>query len=121
MEPITLKILNEFGDSVGITLDDIEIVEGGANGADKLGQKFARIFKLENTTFIPLWDKLGKSAGHISISNMASYAAEAEYKILIAFWNGKSKGTESMINVAKRKGLKVFVVDTTTFEIEELN
>lgn len=29
---------------------------------------------------------------------------------LIAFWDTKSKGTKSMINLAKKKGLQVFVV-----------
>ena len=30
---------------------------------------------------------------------------------LIAFWDGKSRGTAHMINFAKRKGLDVYVVD----------
>lgn len=30
--------------------------------------------------------------------------------ILIAFWDGESKGTGHMINLAKKHGLKVFVV-----------
>ena len=29
---------------------------------------------------------------------------------LIAFWNGKSRGTQNMIQLAKQKGLKVKVV-----------
>ena len=37
---------------------------------------------------------------------MADYA---DY--LIAFWDGKSKGTSLMINLAKEKGLKVRVVN----------
>lgn len=28
---------------------------------------------------------------------------------LIAFWDRKSKGTKNMINLAKKKGLQVFV------------
>jgi hypothetical protein len=29
---------------------------------------------------------------------------------LIAFWDGKSRGTKSMIEIARRKGLQVAVV-----------
>jgi hypothetical protein len=38
------------------------------------------------------WNKFGKSAGHVRNQAMADYA-----DILLAFWDGKSTGTKSMI------------------------
>ena len=42
---------------------------------------------------------------------MAKYALEDEGgAILLAFWDGKSKGTENMIEIAKRLGIIVWMV-----------
>jgi len=45
---------------------------------------------------------LGKAAGFIRNAEMAEYA-----DALIAFWDGRSKGTKHMIDLAKKHGLKV--------------
>ena len=84
---------------------DIEIVSGTANGADKLGERFAAKNNYSVKKFPADWDKFGKSAGHIRNAEMAKYA-----DALISFWDRKSKGTESMINLAKRNKLKVRVI-----------
>jgi len=51
------------------------------------------------------WNKFGKAAGPKRNKEMA-IAADA----LIAFWDGKSRGTKNMIELAKQKGLKVKVI-----------
>ena len=81
-----------------------EIVSGGApNGADSLGEKFAKEKGFHIKVFKANW-KYGRAAGPIRNKEMAQYA---DY--LIAFWDGKSKGTKSMINLAKSFELKVSV------------
>ena len=52
------------------------------------------------------WKKYGKSAGYVRNSEMAEVAES-----LIAFWDGKSRGTKNMIDIAKNKGLKVRIVN----------
>ena len=43
---------------------------------------------------------------------MAQYAAKSDdLGVLIAFWDGKSRGTKMMINIAKKNNLKVFVIN----------
>ena len=84
---------------------NVEVVSGTANGADKLGEQFARFMGYPIKTFIPNWDELGKTAGIIRNVNMAEYA-----DALIAFWDKSSKGTENMINEANKRNLKVKVV-----------
>ena len=84
---------------------EIEIVSGTANGADKLGEKYAKEKGYPIKQFPADWDKYGKSAGYKRNEEMAKYA-----DALIAFWDGKSKGTKHMIDLAKRYELKVKVV-----------
>lgn len=50
------------------------------------------------------WGKYGKSAGVLRNKQMAEYADG-----LIAFWDGKSRGTANMIETAKGLGLRVRV------------
>lgn len=51
------------------------------------------------------WKRYGRAAGMIRNQQMAWYATH-----LIAFWDGQSSGTRSMIEMAKRDGLEVRVV-----------
>ena len=90
--------------------DNIEIVVGGAEGADKLGEKLAKEIGLNYKVFNADWNGLGKNAGFIRNAEMAKYASENDYEgILIAFWNGTSRGTKHMIDLAKENGLEVFI------------
>jgi len=82
-----------------------EIVSGMAKGADLLGEKYATENNYPITKFPADWDKYGKSAGYKRNSQMADYADG-----LIAFWDGKSKGTKSMIDLAKNKGIEIRIV-----------
>lgn len=85
---------------------EIEIVSGTANGADKLGEKYANEKGYPIKQFRPDWDGLGKSAGFKRNEDMAKYA-----DALIAFWDGSSKGTKHMIDLAKKHGLKIKVIN----------
>jgi hypothetical protein len=81
---------------------DIEIVSGTAMGADKLGERYAQERGFKIARFPAEWDKHGKAAGFIRNEEMAKYS-----NALIAFWDGSSKGTEHMINLAEKHGLKI--------------
>ena len=95
-----------------IMLPDLtRIVSGGARGADTLGERFANEMGLEISRFIPDWDSLGKRAGYVRNAEMAKFAVEDDNDgMLIAFWDGQSRGTKHMIDLAKRYGLEVHVV-----------
>ncbi len=82
------------------------IVSGHAHGADTLGERFAKEQGLTVELHPAKWKTLGKAAGIIRNAEMAR-ASDA----LIAFWDGKSRGTAHMISFAKRRGLEVSVVD----------
>lgn len=86
-------------------LDDIEIVGGGAKGTDTLGEWWAEKRGLPFKLFSADWQRLGKSAGYQRNEKMAQYATH-----LVAFWDGKSRGTEHMIARARSLSLEIRVV-----------
>lgn len=81
-----------------------EVVSGGANGIDKLAIEYAIRNEINCTVWPAKWKVWGRQAGYRRNDFMAGYASQ-----LIAIWDGKSKGTKMMIDLAKKKGLKVFV------------
>lgn len=92
-------------------LDKIRIVSGTARGADQLGEQYAKIAGYEVSRFPADWDGLGKKAGYVRNAEMAKFAvADENYGVLVAFWDGKSKGTKHMINLAEKNGLEVHIV-----------
>jgi len=80
------------------------IISGHAKGVDELGEKYAAINNIPLDIFPANWNLFGKSAGIIRNREMARHA-----DTLIAIWDGTSKGTKHMIDVADEKGLKVFI------------
>ena len=86
--------------------EDVEILSGVAKGADTLAVKFAEELEYKLVKYPADWNGKGKSAGILRNIEMANNA-----DVLIAFWDGKSKGTEHMINTAKRLGLNTTVVN----------
>ena len=92
-------------------LNNIEIISGTAKGADTLGEQFAFNYGIKVKRFPANWNAYGKSAGYIRNEQMAKYAvSDGSYGVLIAFWDGKSKGTKHMIDIAKKQGLTFIVV-----------
>lgn len=83
------KALQNFSD------DDIIVVCGEAKGADSLGKQLAMEMGWEVHSFPADWETYGKRAGHIRNRAMAQNA-----DALIAFWDGKSRGTKGMIEFA---------------------
>lgn len=96
-----------------ISKDRITIISGCARGADSLGIKFAEDFQLPIEKFPAQWDKFGNKAGYLRNQEMAKFATSDENSagVLIAFWDGKSKGTNHMINIAKKAKLEVMIID----------
>ena len=82
--------------------EDITVVCGQARGADTLGEQYAKEHGYAVSYFPADWDRYGKSAGYIRNAEMAKNA-----DALVAFWNGQSRGTMHMVEIAKRQGLRV--------------
>jgi len=85
--------------------EDIEIVSGGARGADKFGEVYAQREGFGLQVFPADWHRYGKRAGMVRNELMAKYGTH-----LVAFWDGESAGTRNMIELGRKHGLVVKVV-----------
>lgn len=85
---------------------NIVIVSGTARGADSLGERYAKERGYKISRHPADWNTYGRRAGYLRNAEMANVA-----DALIAFWDGKSPGTKSMIKLAEDKGLMVRVVN----------
>lgn len=86
--------------------DEVIIISGTARGADMLGEKFAQQHGILVRQFPADWARYGKQAGMKRNTLMAHNA-----KILVAFWDGKSKGTKHMIDTATIIGLETHIIE----------
>lgn len=105
------KIFNETMKNLRINAErsDIEIISGHARGADRMGEIFAKENNIRLKIFPAQWDKYGKSAGYRRNDQMLQYALQ-EHAIVIAFWDGTSRGTKHMIDTSRRIGAEVHVI-----------
>lgn len=87
---------------------EIIIVSGGCNGADMIGELYAKENNFIIERYPAQWNKYGKKAGSIRNKTMAGVA-----DFIICFWDDKSNGTRSMIQCAKtcHKPLKVHLIN----------
>ena len=104
------------GSRQGIIYDDVlkametcpwtptEIVSGKARGVDTMGEQWAKENGIPIKEFPADWDKWGRRAGYLRNTAMADYA-----DALVCVWDGKSKGSRHMINIAEEKGLKIHI------------
>ena len=76
--------------------DADEIVSGGARGVDTLSAEYAKQNGIKLTEFLPEYDKYGKGAPLVRNKQIVNYSDK-----IIAFWDGKSRGTAYTINYAK--------------------
>ena len=93
---LMLAIEDFFPDSGGVSRIS-EVVSGAAKGADSLGARYARECGLKLTEHLPNWDLYGKRAGFIRNELIIKDA-----DMVLAFWDGLSKGTGNSLSIAKR-------------------
>ena len=86
--------------------DEITIICGKAKGADALGERYANERGYAVYAYPADWHRYGKSAGFIRNQEMALNA-----DALVAFWDGQSRGTKNMIELAQRHQLKLRVIN----------
>lgn len=84
-----------------------QIVSGGAAGADTLGEKYSDENDIDLVIMRADWDTHGRAAGPIRNRKMAEYA-----EVLIAVWDGQSRGTKNMIEEMNKLKKPVFIIWT---------
>lgn len=97
---LIVETLNEYVDKITC------VVSGGAIGADMMGERWAKEYNKETKIFLPDWQKYGKSAGYIRNVDIISNS-----DIVVAFWDGKSKGTQHSIKIAGKEKKQTIIVN----------
>jgi len=99
---------------------EIEIITGGADGADTLAERYATEHHLVLTVFPADWTNLSAPDAVIRMRRDGTqYDARAGLRrnlkivaacdVLIAFWDGSSTGTRHSIKYARKEGKTVYV------------
>ena len=82
------------------------IVSGGARGVDTIAEEVAKQHGLELTVFPADWKTYGKKAGFLRNTTIIE-----ESDIVLAIWDGASRGTMDSVKKAKALGKPCRVVD----------
>lgn len=87
--------------------DTDEIVSGGAKGIDTCARNFAIKNGLKLTELRPEYNKYGRGAPLKRNETIVNYA-----DMVLAFWDGESKGTKFVINYCEKVGkeCKIFIM-----------
>lgn len=81
-----------------------EIVSGGARGIDSLAREYALVNGIKLTEILPEYGKYGRAAPLRRNLQIIDYADE-----VIAFWDGRSRGTKHVIEQCRRRGKRITV------------
>ena len=81
-----------------------EIVSGGAKGVDTSAREYALSHEIKLTEFLPEYTKYGRSAPLKRNITIIEYS-----DIVLAFWDGKSRGTKFVIDNCRKLGVEVRV------------
>ena len=109
---IVISFLQKIKDeNPGITREEFQIVSGGARGADALAYEFGKAKGFTTTVIEADWNKYGKQAGMIRNQVMARLleANRGGKNYVLCFWDGKSRGTKGMMDLAIYYKLDLYV------------
>ncbi|PLX00218.1 MAG: hypothetical protein C0594_15955 [Marinilabiliales bacterium] len=94
------KFLSETLDAHNISL----LISGGASGADALAEQYAHQKGVKTHIIKPDYKRFGRGATFVRNKEIVLSS-----EMLIAFWDGKSKGTQYTIEMARTHNVKVQV------------
>lgn len=81
-----------------------EIVSGGEKGIDTLARKYSEKHGIKLTEFLPNYKRYGRGAPLKRNLQIIDYA-----DVIIAFWDGTSKGTKFVIDTCQKRKKKIQV------------
>jgi len=88
-----------------IPIEAVEIISGGAEGIDAIAERYADEHKLSKHIIRPRYDLHKRGAPIVRNKRIV-----VEADLVLAFWDGVSKGTKSVIDYAEKVGKPVQVI-----------
>ncbi len=93
--------------------EKIVVVSGGCRGADRCGERYAERHGLLTEKYLPNWERYGRAAGPIRNREMVKNC-----DIILCFRDGKSRGTNSLIRLAKQLKRPIHIMDISNTKKE---
>lgn len=81
------------------------IISGGARGVDQTAAETATARGMEVNIILPDWSRFGKSAGMLRNTTIVELA-----DIIVAFWDGRSRGTADTIRKARKMNKPIKII-----------
>lgn len=114
-------MIKDYLDRLNAMREISRIISGGAAGADMLGERWAEENKVEKLVFEAKWDDLTHSDALIKVNSRGKqYDARAGFRrnkdiieaadVVIAFWDGSSRGTKDGIDHAGKIGKPIKII-----------
>lgn len=100
--------------SRGLTVDNLgdylpenttEIISGGAKGIDACASDYALSNNITFVLYLPRYERFGKGA---PLKRNLEIINEADF--VLAFWNGKSRGTKFVIDTCNAIGKEIKII-----------
>lgn len=93
------------------------IISGGARGADTYAKEFANKHNLKLVEYLPEYDKYPPKVAPLMRNKLIVESCDC----LMAFWDGKSRGTKYTIDYANQLHKPIKIVNYLTNEITLIN
>lgn len=87
--------------------EPVTIIDGTARGVDSIANSIAVQKGYYTERYPAQWDKFGKAAGMIRNRQML---IEGKPDLVLAFWDGISRGTKNMIELAETARVPVKII-----------
>ena len=102
------KAFSEALDSVlsSMPQNEITILSGHCKGVDAMAERYAAEHKISIRVYPAEWNIYGRAAGPVRNRRMVE-----ECDLVIAFWDGRSKGTKSLIDCTRNLGREVITIE----------
>ena len=103
-------VVNKKLEEDGILPTEVEIVSGHCQGADVLGERYAKEYGCSLRVYPADWTKYGRAAGPNRNKQMVDYIVPFENRLVIAFVNENTHGTKNTISQAKKLSIPVIEI-----------
>ena len=103
-----LEAFNKYMALLNDWFEIIQIISGGAKGADTFGEEYAIVNNIPAMIFRADWKKYGKKAGYIRNVDIIKNC-----DVCIAFWDGRSKGTEHDLELCETYSKPCYIYNST--------
>ena len=96
--------LNAIVSQLGVPANQVEVIVGGAKGADTIAERLARKWGWPVTVYKADWQAEPKRAGYLRNERMLN---EGKHHVVLAFFGPSgtdSPGTSHMVDYARKRG-----------------